>query len=84
MEDDNEKYTYKFDDNRRYQGLALVIANFTEGPHKRNGAEQDLKYMKKTFKRLGFKVFCYENVTGPDFVTLMNHCKYSLYKFWRI
>ncbi|XP_048765196.2 uncharacterized protein LOC125673006 isoform X2 [Ostrea edulis] len=73
MEVDSEEYTYKFEDKRRYQGLALVIANFTKGPHKRNGAEQDLKYMKKTFKRLGFKVFYEENVTTPEFLSLLNH-----------
>lgn len=71
-----EEDIYQFDPERIHQGLALVIANFTEGRDKREGAESDLKYMKKTFKRLGFKVDCHENVKKSDLDLLLNGCKY--------
>lgn len=71
-----EEDIYQFDPERTHQGLALVISNFTEGGRKREGSEADLKYMKKTFKRLGFKVDCHENVKGSEIVSLLNKCKY--------
>ncbi|XP_061176327.1 uncharacterized protein LOC133185241 [Saccostrea echinata] len=69
-EKDTDRYPFKV--NRRYQGIALVISNFTSGPYMRKGADIDLKYMKKTFKRLGFKVDCHENLTTSKFVSLLN------------
>eukprot|EP00105_Crassostrea_gigas_P042057 XP_019926205.1 PREDICTED: uncharacterized protein LOC105336315 isoform X2 [Crassostrea gigas] len=69
---DADKDTYQFHPERTHQGLALVIANFTEGEDRREGADSDLKYMKKTFKRLGFKVDCHENVTKSDLDSLLN------------
>nr|XP_034331080.1 uncharacterized protein LOC105339898 isoform X3 [Crassostrea gigas] len=71
---DADKDTYQFHPERTHQGLALVIANFTEGEDRRGGADSDLKYMKKTFKRLGFKVDCHKNVTKSDLVSLLNGC----------
>lgn len=70
-----EEDFYQFDPERTHQGLALVISNFTVGRRKRKGAEADLKYMKKTFKRLGFKVDCHENVKGSELVSILNKCK---------
>lgn len=72
---DADKDTYQFHPERTHQGLALVIANFTEGEDRRGGADSDLKYMKKTFKRLGFKVDCHENVKGSELVSILNKCK---------
>lgn len=73
---DAEGDIYYFNPERTHQGLAVVIDNFTEGKDKREGTESDLKYMKKTFKRLGFKVDCHENVTKSDLDSLLNGCKY--------
>ncbi|XP_062575353.1 uncharacterized protein LOC134237268 [Saccostrea cucullata] len=72
MDIDHDTDRYPFGVSRRYQGIALVISNFTSGPHKRKGANIDLKYMKKTFKRLGFKVDCHENLTASEFLSLLN------------
>lgn len=77
---DSEADVYQFDPERTHQGLALVIANFTDGKHKRKGAKADLKYMKKTFKRLGFKVDCHENVKSSEIVSLLNDCKQQMLK----
>ncbi|XP_061176802.1 uncharacterized protein LOC133185525 isoform X2 [Saccostrea echinata] len=67
---------YQFNPSRKYQGLALVITNFTKpGPGpllERGGAKIDVKYMKKTFKRLGFKVVSYENVYTSDFERILS------------
>ncbi|XP_062584995.1 uncharacterized protein LOC134246643 [Saccostrea cucullata] len=72
MDTEEDTDRYPFHVSRKYQGIALVISNFTSGPHKRRGANKDLKYMKKTFKRLGFKVDCHENLTTSKFVSLLN------------
>ena len=45
-----DKDIYTFDADREHQGLAVVIVNFTTGNHERKGAENDLQYMKETFK----------------------------------
>ena len=74
---DSVEDIYKFDADREHQGLAVIIVNFTTGRHKRNGAENDLKYMKKTFKRLGFKVECHTDVRKPEMQRLLEQCKYS-------
>ena len=74
---DSVEDIYKFDDEREHQGLAVVIVNFTTGKRKRKGAENDLKYMKKTFKRLGFKVECHTDVRKPEMQRLLEQCKYS-------
>ncbi|XP_062601338.1 uncharacterized protein LOC134263050 isoform X2 [Saccostrea cucullata] len=67
---------YQFNPSRQYQGLALVITNFTKpgrGPLlERGGAKLDVKYMKKTFKRLGFQVVSYENVYTSDFELILS------------
>ncbi|XP_061177371.1 uncharacterized protein LOC133186111 [Saccostrea echinata] len=66
---------YKFNTTRKYQGLALVITNFTKdnGPLlERGGAKIDVKYMKKTFKRLGFKVVSYKNLCTSDFEKVLS------------
>ena len=74
---DSVEDIYKFDADREHQGLAVVIVNFTRGKYKRKGAENDFKYMKKTFKRLGFKVECHKDVRKPDMQRLLEQCKYS-------
>ena len=74
---DSVEDIYSFDPDREHQGLAVVIVNFITGKHKRSGAENDLKYMKKTFKRLGFKVECYTDVKTPKMKRLLENCKYS-------
>ena len=74
---DSVEDIYSFDPDREHQGLAVVIVNFTTGKHKRSGAENDLKYMKKTFKRLGFKVKYHTDVEKPDMQRLLEQCKYS-------
>ena len=74
---DSVKDIYKFDDDREHQGLAVVIVNFTTGKRKRKGAENDLKYMKKTFKRLGSKVECHKDVRKPAMESPLDKCKYS-------
>nr|XP_034331079.1 uncharacterized protein LOC105339898 isoform X2 [Crassostrea gigas] len=76
--DKKEEDFYQFDPERTHQGLALVISNFTVGRRKRKGAEADLKYMKKTFKRLGFKVDCHENVKGSELVSILNKCSQQM------
>ena len=74
---DSDENIYRFNPDRKHQGLAVVIVNFTTGEYKRNGAENDLKYMKKTFKRLGFKVECHTDVKRRKMKRLLEHCKYS-------
>ena len=75
---DSVEDIYKFDADREHQGLAVIIVNFTTGEHERKGAENDLKYMKKTFKRLGFKVEWHKDVRKPAMERLLDKCKYSL------
>ncbi|XP_048767912.2 uncharacterized protein LOC125674710 isoform X2 [Ostrea edulis] len=72
MNSDDE---YKFNPERKYQGLALVVVNFTSGPDKRIGSENDVKYLKKTFKRLGFKVVLKKDVSRRKFTDILY--KYS-------
>ena len=74
---DSVEDIYKFDADREHQGLAVIIVNFTTGEHKRNGAKNDLRNMKKTFKRLGFKVKCHTDVPKPKMQALLEHCKHS-------
>ena len=62
---------YRFD--REHQGLAVVIVNFV---NERKGADNDVNYMKKTFKRLGFKVECHTDVTKSKMEELLEECKY--------
>ncbi|XP_022294676.2 uncharacterized protein LOC111104825 [Crassostrea virginica] len=85
---DSVQDIYKFDADREHQGLAIVIVNFTHGKYERKGAENDLKYMKKTFKRLGFKVECHKDVRKPDMQRLLEQYskskdleKYSCFAF---
>lgn len=73
MNSDDE---YKFNPERKYQGLALVVVNFTSGPDKRIGSENDVKYLKKTFKRLGFKVVLKKDVSRRKFTDILYKCKY--------
>ena len=72
-----DKDIYTFDADREHQGLAVVIVNFTTGNHERKGAENDLQYMKETFKRLGFKVEFHTDVNTGDMKRLLEQCKHS-------
>lgn len=71
---DSQEDIYDFDPNRKHQGLAVVIVNFTTGIDKREASENDLKYMKKTFKRLGFKVECHKDVKASEMKELLEGC----------
>lgn len=68
---DSEKEDRYFDPDRTWKGLALVITNFLKGPHIRGGADNDRKYMKESFERLGFGVICHEDVTKPQLTKLL-------------
>jgi hypothetical protein len=67
---------YRFNPDRKYQGLALLVVNYTSGRHVRSGSKKDVKYLKKTFKRLGFKVALFENLTTQKFDRVLNKCEY--------
>ncbi|XP_062566757.1 uncharacterized protein LOC134229067 isoform X2 [Saccostrea cucullata] len=61
---------YKFRPDRKFQGLAVVIVNFTE---ERSGSKEDITYMKRTFEILGFKVKFYENLSKRKFIEVINY-----------
>ncbi|XP_061177099.1 uncharacterized protein LOC133185825 [Saccostrea echinata] len=61
---------YKFRPNREYQGLAVVIVNFTE---ERRGSKEDITYMTRTFEVLGFKVKLYKNLSKRRFIEVINY-----------
>lgn len=61
-----------FDPDVTWKGLAVVITNFLSGKHIRSGADKDKHYMKESFKRLGFEVFSYKDVTTSKLTELLN------------
>lgn len=62
---------------RTCQGLALVITNYACGKDIRPGADYDHKNMEESFKRLGFEVRCYKDVTKSNLTDLLDECKYT-------
>lgn len=60
---------------RTCQGLALVITNYECGKDIRHGADYDHKNMEESFKRLGFEVRCYKDVTKSNLTDLLDECK---------
>ncbi|XP_062566752.1 uncharacterized protein LOC134229066 [Saccostrea cucullata] len=55
---------YKFRPNRKYQGLAVVVVNFTK---ERSGSVQEIMHLRITFELLGFKVKIYTDLTKKEF-----------------
>lgn len=43
----------------------------------RPGADYDHKNMEESFKRLGFEVRCYKDVTKSNLTDLLDECKYT-------
>ncbi|XP_061177002.1 caspase-1-like [Saccostrea echinata] len=63
---------YHFRPYRKYQGLAVVIVNFTK---ERSGSKEDITKLRETFEILGFKVKIYKDLTKEKFDKKVN--KYS-------
>lgn len=79
---DLEKEDRYFDQDGKWKGLAVVITNFLSGSHIRGGADNDRKYMKESFERLGFGVICHEDVTKPQLTKLLEECKFIITKVY--